>query len=494
MSVYRTVNPKKLRPYDQPPRRRRPLIPEAPNSAATAFLVLAAIWFAAATATGALAVGMRALLMSFSVPLGIFDLSFELDPRRAEYAFITATVYGWLTNAGIAAALFMLPRLTGQPLGRDKTANIGLVIYNLSLAAGHTGLYFGELPGVAGTSSLHPFAEIGMVAGLLLVLAAVVGQLTDQRGVERYISTWYVVIALPALIALIAVSAGVDFVNPPETALALVSLYLEQAIDAFWLFPVAVATVYYVVPRATGNPLYSSGLALYGFIAWLILAPLVGLGALDDRSVPYWVTTLGSTATMLMIVPVFLVVANVVLTMSGRWTLLFSIGTVPFALVSLAFLLATAVLGAIGALRNVEGLVARTDWLGGLFVYAALGAYTFAMFAFAEHALPRLLRREWGGGFISATQLWAGLAGATIGGLGLMASGLAQGSLILEGNAPDAVNAALLPYRAIAVGGLGLAALAALALLLNLFLMYTSARPAEYAVVPAGGSAPAAAH
>lgn len=493
MSVYRTVNPKKLRPYDEPPRRRR-FNPEVSHRSATAFLVIAALWVAAATGIGVLAVGLRALGISFSVPLGIFELSFELDPRRAEYAFATATVYGWLTNAGIGAALFVLPRLAGRALDTDATANLGLGLYNVSLVGGLTWLYFGELPSVAALSSLHSFAEVGMALGLLVVLAAFVRVAAEAASGERYISSWYFAAALPALIALIAASAAVDAINPPQPTLALASLYIERAVDAFWLIGVAAGTLYYIVPRTTGNPLYSSGLARLGWIAWLVLAPLVGLAALDDRSVPFWITTVGNVATILMIVPVFLVVANLVLTLTGRWTLAFGIGPVAFALISLAFLLATAVLRAIAELRNVEGLVGRTDWLTGLFVYAALGAYTFAMFALAEHALPRLLRREWGGGFVSATQLWAGLAGATVGGLALMGAGLAQGSLMLEGAPPDAVDAALLPYRALAVGGLGLAALAGLALLLNLFLMYTSARPAEYVPVAAGGSAPAAAH
>ena len=49
-----TVNPKKLKPYDTPPKRRRSLIPEAPDSAATGFFVAAALWLALATALGVL--------------------------------------------------------------------------------------------------------------------------------------------------------------------------------------------------------------------------------------------------------------------------------------------------------------------------------------------------------------------------------------------------------------------------------------------------------
>ena len=48
------VNPKKPRPYDQPPRVRRPIIPAGPDNAATAFLVAALVWFLLATGIGLL--------------------------------------------------------------------------------------------------------------------------------------------------------------------------------------------------------------------------------------------------------------------------------------------------------------------------------------------------------------------------------------------------------------------------------------------------------
>ena len=63
---------------------------------------------------------------------------------------------------------------------------------------------------------------------------------------------------------------------------------------------------------------------------------------------------------------------------------------------------------------------------------------------------------------------------------------------IQSATAPDQMTGGLLPYRAAAFAGFGLVALAGLAHLMNLFLLYTTAEPEEY-VVP-GQSAPAAAH
>ena len=256
---------------------------------------------------------------------------------------------------------------------------------------------------------------------------------------------------------------------------------------------VAAGALYYLVPRATLNPLFSSGLAMLGWLLWLVAAGVSGLAVAVDTSVPYALTSIGIVAAMLMAAHAFIVVANLLMTLQGRWSSLLGVGTVAFASVSLAFLLSTALLEAVGPLRNVTGLVGGTEWQRGVFVYAAYGTGTFAMFALAHHALPRLLRREWGGGLLAQTQLWAAFGGATLAGLALIFAGLAEGSLRAQGTAPDAMAGQLLWFRLVALGGIGLLGLAALSLVIAMFVMYTMARPAAYSV-PGQASTAAAGH
>ena len=65
---------RKLRPYDEPPKRRRSLIPNAPDSAAGLFLVVAILWLLAAAGIGMLAAAERlfpdVLKVAFNVPFG----------------------------------------------------------------------------------------------------------------------------------------------------------------------------------------------------------------------------------------------------------------------------------------------------------------------------------------------------------------------------------------------------------------------------------------
>jgi cytochrome c oxidase cbb3-type subunit 1 len=488
-----TVNPKKLRPYDEPPRRRRVWIPERPDSAATGFLVVAALWLAVAGGLGVLAIGMRIVSgIEFSFPL-LFGFGFTFDAPRVDYAFVNALVYGWLSNAGLAAVCFIAPRLVGRPQAMEKGANVALAVWNLSIAGGIALLYVLD-PGPNLPLTAFPFwIEGGMALALLIMTAAFFATVARDLRVG-YISTWYMAFALLGLLGLTGINATLGLVEAvgllaiPDTLAALMSAYDSRAIETLWLLGMAIAVLYYVIPRGSDAPLASGGLAVLGLLTWLVLAPIAPVAGAVDRSVPYAITTIGIVAAVLLVVPVFLVVTNLLLTLRGRWTSLFGAGTVAFAAVSLAFLLGTALLDAIGALRAVRAVVGGTQWEVGAFLWATLGAFTFAMLALAEHAMPRLLRRAWGGGLLSAAQLWSGFAGATLAGLALMGGGLAEGSMRASAAPPDLIADALLGYRALALAGIGLSALTGVALLINLFLMYTSGEP----VRPAPSQHPAA--
>jgi cytochrome c oxidase cbb3-type subunit 1 len=494
------VNPKKLRPYDEPPRVRRPLVPGRPDSAATAFLVLAVLWLVVATGLGAL----WALMLSFpdqlrlttEVQLPIIGaLPIEISDATVFSAFMNALVFGWLSNVAFAAILFITPRITGARLVGEQMAWGGMGLWNLGVAAGLAAIY---LPSIAGDGLLAEF-PLPVDGLLLLALLNVNGAfwrtLLAARQRLPYVSVWFFGLGLLALMGAYALGAaaqlGATFINLDATAVALVNAFVARLIATYWILGAVLGTLFYVVPRATLNALGSGGMALAAWLLWAGLSGISGLGALVDPSVPFAVTSIGNVGTLLLVAPVFLAVGSLSMSMHGRWSMALSAGTVSFALISMAFLLATALLEAIGALRSVQGLVRGTEWTTGVVIFSTLGAATFAFFALADHAAPRLFRRDWAGSVLTDAQLWAGFAGATLGGLALIGAGLVQGSLMREGAPPEQVSGTLLWFRLVAAGGLGLAALGAACVLATLFLIYTTARRAEYTLADAS---PASGH
>jgi cytochrome c oxidase cbb3-type subunit I len=492
-----TVNPKKLRPYDEPPKRRRRLIPDGPDSAATGFFVVAGLWLVVATGIGALALGARIIPveLEYPIPLPFLRLGFELNQERLDYAFVNASVYGWLSNAGFAAIAFFTPRLLGRRLAGEAFWSLALVIWNLSLAGGIAALYVFDLGPNSPLTAMH-WLFIGGLAGGALIVTLLFLVTAGPALRDAYVSVWFAGVALLSLAGLTGLAALLGLVDwwfdLDDLPVALASAFIERSLSSLWLLGVTFASLYYVVPRATGQPLASAGIGMLAFLTWLVVAPLVGLSTLLDPSIPYAISSLGNVGAMLLLVPVALTVINLVQTMRGRFTLVFGVGSAAFALVSLAFLLAATLLAAIGTLRSVDALVGGTDWELGAFLWIAYGAFALAAFAIAEHALPRMLRRAWGGGALSGATLWLAFGGTTIAGLALMGGGMAEGSLLSQAAAPDAIDQALVWYRGAAFLGFSLVALAGITFLVNLFLMYTSGEPADYAIP--GAAAAAAGH
>jgi len=493
------VNPKKLRPYDEPPKRRRSLIPGAPDSAATGFLVAALLWLALATGIGLLAALMRFVDFEFSIFISVPFLRFDVDFNRSlvDAAFANALVFGWLSNAGFAAATFMAPRLTGRKLFAEPLVVLGFLAWNSATLGGIALLYVFDQGPSSVLGSFPWFVEGGMAAGALIVAGSFLATVAPVLR-SAYVSIWFAVIALLSVAGFTGLNALIgllDYViGLPDLAVALGTLLIDRATYLLWLLPMALASLYYVIPRATGQPLESNGLALLAFVALLVTAPVAVLSVAVDPAIPFLVTSAGSAATMALLFPIAITVVNLVLSTRGRWTLLFGTGPVAFAAVSMAFLLAAGMLDAIGTLGSVRDFVGGTDWVQGSQAWSLLGAFTFAGLAFSEHAISRVLHRDWGANVLSAAQLWSLFAGSTLAGVALMGAGMAEGAFRARAADAETIAAGVLGYHLVAFVGIGLAAIGGLAALANIFLAYTSGRPVQRAAPAQPAAASAGGH
>jgi cbb3-type cytochrome oxidase subunit 1 len=449
------------------------------------------LWLLVGTGIGIVAAGERLfpdlLKFSFSVPVGA-GISVDVSRSSVDPAFVDAVVFGWLTNAAFAAICFVTPRLTGTRLMNDWIGMLGLAAWNIAVAGGIALL---AIKGASGTASLAEFPLPIKALGLLGLLSmnAVFWRTVLVRRALGYVSLLYFGIGLLASLGLVALGTIPNLVSLGATNDQLLWAFCARGLATYWVLGAAIGTLYYVIPRATRNPLYSNGLALLGWAGWLAFAGLSAVGALVDPTVPYPITSLGQAGTLLLLAPTFLAVANLLATVRGRWSLLLSAGTIPFAVTALAFLAGTALLESVGALRSVQKLTDGTDWALGVELLAWLGAGTFAFFAFADHALPRALRRGWSNGLLTQAQLWTTFLGVALAGVAMILGGLAHGSLLAQGGTQDQLNGTLLPFRLAALGGIALAALGAAIMLVSLFLLYTSGQPADYAVPETGPTA-----
>ncbi len=161
-------------------------------------------------------------------------------------------------------------------------------LWNVGVAAGLAAVY---LPTLAGAGLLTAFPLL--VDGLLLLGAADrlrrLRAHADGRAAAscRTSACWFFGVALLAAMGAFALGRRLPLLNLDETANALVNAFVARAIGTYWVLGVALGALFYVVPRATGNPLASAAWPTWRWLLWAGFAGLSALGALVDPSVPY---------------------------------------------------------------------------------------------------------------------------------------------------------------------------------------------------------------
>ena len=110
----------------------------------------------------------------------------------------TALMYGWAANAGLAAATWLLVRLSGEQLRGANYLMAGAVFWNVAIVLGLAGI-------ATGYATSHPLLQMpGYVQPIMLfayAMMAVPGILawTGRRKERTYATQWYAVAALVLL-------------------------------------------------------------------------------------------------------------------------------------------------------------------------------------------------------------------------------------------------------------------------------------------------------
>ena len=111
---------------------------------------------------------------------------------------------------------------------------------------------------------------------------------------------------------------------------------------------------YYLIPKVINRPMHSYNLASIGFWSFILFAGLTGAVRLSGGPVPAWLVTLSIAASILLLVQIVTVTANLVLTMRGQYHMVYHSPTIRFTFFgAIAFPLAS-VIGLLASLRSVD--------------------------------------------------------------------------------------------------------------------------------------------
>ncbi len=371
---------------------------------------------------------------------------------RIRTIHLNAVAYGWAPMAGLGVALFIIPRLLKTPLMGARYAFLGAVLWNAALIAGlgsvgagiSDGLEWLEIPWQIGTL----FALGGALIALPLVFT-----LVNRKVDHLYVSVWYMACALfwlPVLF-IVAKFPGVHV----GVEQATMNWWFGHNVLGLFYTPLALASVYYFLPKVIGRPIQSYNLSLLGFWGLAFFYGQVGGHHLIGGPVPGWMITLSIVQSMMMIIPVAAFTVNQFQTLQGHLSAFRYSPTLRFVGLGGLMYTVSSVQGSLEALRSVNVVTHFTHYT---VAHAHLGLYGFVSMVFfgaMYFVMPRITAREWPFPWLISVHFWLVSLGIAVYFISLTIGGWLQGEAMLDAARPfmDSV-AVTLPYlKGRSVGG-----------------------------------------
>lgn len=389
---------------------------KAPDSAARTFVYSGVFWLLA---------GAAALLVAWLklVDPDLLSTQVLAYPRVRAVASL-ALLYGWLILSSLGAIFYVVPRITGARIRSESNGQAAAWLINIGVALAVTTTLLGRIVG-------HEFLELPrwlawmLVAALALCAANLIRTIERRTEPRLYASLWYFIGAIVWAPLTLAAAALPSFSGVRDS---IAHLFGVGSLLAAVFPAVGIGVIYYVVPRASGRPLYSHRLALIGFWWLAFTAPLTGqvrhiFGPSQD-----WVQTLAITASISLIVPVVTVVVNVFATLHGGWDKVPDHPSIRFAVGGVVVWAVAVLQGTVLSFRSVARVVGSTTFVTTQ-VWLLVVAFTLWSSAAITYAFPRLVGRRFLRRDRITLHFWFTLAGGVLIAVGGWGAGIVTGSI-----------------------------------------------------------------
>lgn len=351
----------------------------------------------------------------------------------------------WLLSADIGLMFYFIPRLCGVPLWSPRLAIWGGLLWWATIIVGVNSAPFGtnfgwEYAELPTWISWIPIKFLLALSWVLIVINFVM-TIATRRFEKLYVSLWY---SMGTLIwTTITVIVGNFAINwlPEGISRVNASWFYVHNLVGLIFTPMGLATAYYFLPKLANTPIYSHRLSMIGFWSIAFIYAWIGTHHMIHGPVSQWLQTTSIVFSIWLFIPVFTVVYNIFATLQKDWVKYLQSAPIRFLMMGNIFYLITCIQGPIMALRNVNEITSKTDWVIGHSHISLYATFTFFAIAGLYQAIPVMAKKPlWSNKLADwhfALNLWGSLFflfSLWVGGFlqGLMWANWANGSSFAE--------------------------------------------------------------
>ncbi len=350
-------------------------------------------WFMLSSISYFFIVGIIALVIAakFVWP-DLMGTTSWLTYGRMRPLHVNGMLFGWLLAADMGLTFYIVPRLCGVKLWSEKLGVATGILWNIIILGAVVSLLAGRNKGWEYAELETPLSVLVVVAWLMFT-ANILMTVAKRKYQAMYVSIWYF---MGCLLWTAFVYLTGNFATMFTTGVNQANLnwmYVHNAVGLIFT-PVGLGIAYYFIPRASNTPLFSHKLSMVGFWSLAFVYVWTGAHHMLHGPISQWLQTIAIAFSVMLLIPVWAVVYNLLITMKGQWHQLRDRVELKFLMSGVIFYLLTCFQGPMHSLRTVNAIVSKTDWIPGHAHMAVLGAFSFFAVAGTYYAAPRIFGKN----------------------------------------------------------------------------------------------------
>jgi len=324
--------------------------------------------------------------------------------------------------------MYITPALGNTKLWSEKLGVWNCMLYNVGLCLALALLWAGVTSGREYSDHIWPIdlyiAFVMVVPWCLNVWMTVINRRT--QGI--YTTNWFFAGCMFMTVIVFLVGNMPEWLHLTGLNEAYMTWWFAHNILGLLITPVAAAITYYIVPKITGNPLYSHRVGHLHFWSIVVFYSTPAAHHLMSSPLPEWLKSFASVEGVLILVPAVAYVCNILLTMQGRWAMFVENIEIKFTITGVLLAIPLNMQGGFQQTRAINWYIHGTGWIVAHAHLALLGFSTFAEAASVYYGMQVLLRRKLWSASLANFHFWMLLIGFSLYWTSMTISGLIQGA------------------------------------------------------------------